>query len=392
MLQPRNFSVDHERFFYEPRAYWTIQVLQSGVVTRLGNNGRVRAPDDHFRNGSKYPVRLTHLLVSPVGYAFRSITATQPYSVGSFDWGADAVSKCRMRVSSPGNAYFEPYDMKFYEFTAVPAMCSPGCATGEPNERQSSLFGITRWDFDVPYFMPKRGTVQFDLSAFPRSGALDPEDPANVYASVLFAERGGRRLSNGRLKPRVLQRAAAANPGQGQASFYPAEALAVPPDAFGVDTYLGANPALWDASGMFLPSLYEKQEGGRGGGGYNELRGFSVLYDQIDYDDELVQEADEPIMMMAANVGVKARTRNCGTGELWWREAAPLALVSPTMTPALVKKLAEPIWLGPGEGLQVELEAPDPIIDSDDTEVRPFYNVGVSFCGYAIVEDNRSKR
>jgi hypothetical protein len=87
----------------------------------------------------------------------------------------------------------------------------------------------------------------------------------------------------------------------------------------------------------------------------------------------------------------RARTRNAGTQEWWWREGAPLVLVCPSMTPGLVKRLEDPIWLGPGEQLMVEMEAPDPIVVGEET-LAPTYNVGLSLCGYAVVEDNRNKR
>lgn len=382
------FKPDNERFYYEPRAYWTVQSLASGVVTPYGVNGRLVAPDDHFRNGSRFPVRLTHLLVSPVGYLFRSITGALPQTLANFDNSGACVGRTRIRISSPHNAYFEPFDMRLFEFASVATSDSPGATEDLDFTYQSSLLGVSRWDFDLPYYLPRRGNIQFDLSVVPRSD--DISGAASVVSSVLFTERAGSRLANARFRERktlAFGNVTAASPGD----FYPALPIAVPCDQFGVQA-AGAT-TFWDANGLFSPKRYETQEGSRGRE-YNEVSGFSVALDQIEHDDDVEDSiaGTNPISSMATRIGCRARTRNCGTGEMWWRECAPLALVCPTMTPALVKRLDEPIWLGPGEQLQVELEAPSPIVNSADATISPIYNLGVSLCGYAVVEDNRAKR
>jgi len=381
------FQPDNERFYYEPRAYWTVQSLASGVVTPYGANGRVVVPDDHFRNGSRFPVRLTHLLVSPVGYLFRSIVGAQPYTLANFDNSGAAVGRTRIRISSPHNAYFEPFDMRLFEFASVATSDSPGATEDLNFGYQSTLLGVSRWDFDLPYFVPRRGNIQLDLSVAPRSD--DITGSADITSSVLFTERGGARLANARFRERktlAFGNVTAAGPGL----FYPHEGVAVPCDQIGIQA-AGAT-TFWESNGLFSPKRYETQEGSRGRE-YNEVTGFSVALDQIDHDDGVdAASATAPVSSMATRIGCRAKTRNCGTGELWWRECAPLALVCPTMTPALVKRLDEPIWLGPGEQLQVELEAPSPIVNSEDATISPIYNMGVSLCGYAVVEDNRAKR
>jgi hypothetical protein len=274
--------------------------------------------------------------------------------------------------------------MRLFEFAAVPASDSPGATADVNRQYASSLFGVSRWDFDVPYFVPKRGALQLDLSVAP-SSASTGGDP--IYSAVVMTERAGARLANFRTRPR--QQLAYGNvTTTGPGLFYPQQGIAVPSDQFGVQAFGAQSQPFWEAGGLFPGTVYDRQEGGRGND-YNQVAGYSVLIDQIDHDDDVnsVITGTNPISSMATRVATRARTRNGGTQEWWWREGAPLALVCPTMTPGLVKKFEEPIWLGPGEQLMVEMEAPDPIAG-----VAPIYNVGLSMCGYAVVEDNRSKR
>jgi hypothetical protein len=77
--------------------------------------------------------------------------------------------------------------------------------------------------------------------------------------------------------------------------------------------------------------------------------------------------------------------RNGGTGAYWWREGAPLALVCPTITPAQVYDLPEPITLGPGERLDVEVSSPGPTPMGEES-IDSIYQIGVGLCGYASIE------
>ncbi len=95
--------------------------------------------------------------------------------------------------------------------------------------------------------------------------------------------------------------------------------------------------------------------------------------------------ADQPISPLALKTPVRARMHNGGTGNWWWRPWAPLALVCPTITPAQVYDLPEPITLRPGDDLEIELQTPAPITIGL-ANVRPQYTVGVSLCGYAAIE------
>jgi hypothetical protein len=86
--------------------------------------------------------------------------------------------------------------------------------------------------------------------------------------------------------------------------------------------------------------------------------------------------------------GVRARTTNGGSNAWWWRNDhegwAPVALVTPDITPANVYRLPKPITLEQGDGFELELEVPGPIV-IEDTLIEPTYTVGVSFTGYATI-------
>jgi hypothetical protein len=87
----------------------------------------------------------------------------------------------------------------------------------------------------------------------------------------------------------------------------------------------------------------------------------------------------------------RARTTNGGTNQWWWRPGAPLALVCPTITPAQVYEFEQPIVLGPGEQLEVELWAPLApslvLLGSGGAQtVQPNYTIGLSMTGYTTIE------
>ena len=87
---------------------------------------------------------------------------------------------------------------------------------------------------------------------------------------------------------------------------------------------------------------------------------------------------------------MKAKTSGCGSQESWWRDGAPLSLVSPTRTPALVGRLPVPITLQPGDGIDLELVFPTGTEEYPWAGPLEFNNprvqMGVSFCGFAAIE------
>ena len=112
------------------------------------------------------------------------------------------------------------------------------------------------------------------------------------------------------------------------------------------------------------------------------------MIDQIDFDEGVQAQPapfpGSPITPYSQRLGCRARTTNGGTNQWWWRPGAPLALMSPTITPASVMELQQPIKLGPGDSLELEVTAPNPVVLAP--QIDPTFQFGVSLTGYAIIE------
>ena len=121
----------------------------------------------------------------------------------------------------------------------------------------------------------------------------------------------------------------------------------------------------------------------------SQIYGFAVGIQQISYDNTLNSASfTAPIAPLSARIGTRARCKDFGSSEWWWRPGAPLCLVAPTITPAQVFKLAKPITLGPGEGIIVEVQVPagTSVDSSPPATLNPIYNIGLSLAGHAIIE------
>jgi hypothetical protein len=120
-----------------------------------------------------------------------------------------------------------------------------------------------------------------------------------------------------------------------------------------------------------------------------QLSGFSVSFQQEAIDDLFPAQGS-----LATTTRARIRTRNGGTNTYWWRDGAPLAICTPTRTPAQVSKLLRPLTLQPNEGFRVAIP---PTFDPNalrhllpafgDNNTKPPYGVlFISFCGYAVIE------
>jgi hypothetical protein len=134
---------------------------------------------------------------------------------------------------------------------------------------------------------------------------------------------------------------------------------------------------------------YKAQETSRAGA--NRLSGFSVMVDQTEYDDALQASSayanlsTSRIAPMAMRIPCRAGS-DAGSQEYWWRDGAPLALVCPTITPAMVYELPKPITLHKGEHIELEFQVPWGHVTSASAYVFSNYQIGVSFCGYAAIK------
>lgn len=376
MLGPTPFTPDHDRYYYEPRAFWSVGY---GQPSTTGTRRTIRFPQTHFLNGSRFPIRLTKLCMSPVGYLARSFTATQP---SEYDACMAGISRVSLSIEYPRGYSGQRRPGPINLFGMDPTGDPPAAPVAP---YASSLFGASRWDFDVPYLVAQKYAIALELS--------------NVRAYVGSSQTGFRTwrafyertrsliLGHGTQHYGFIQTAPLGNgfPAGPQ----PFDA----PDNAVFNGLAGNAPQGWSPGGMFPGQEFDRQRANRGLP-YTELTGFGVFLDQRDFDDEVAAAfpgfPDLTVAPLAQRIATKCRTTTAGTGEKWWRDGAPLSLVTPNLTQALVRTLEDPIVLDPGESIQVNLHLPAPYV-VDDTTVDPVYSVGVSFCGYAVVEDNNRK-
>ena len=396
---------------YEPRALWSIESVDTASIA----NGRVLFPRNDFLNSGKYPIVLSEVLLAPVNYHYITADAGVDPPTGVLNYHIDGVSALgfsQLLINAP--------QRQAYSRTVIPMTSWPAeprwtptirgidlAGTGTEENYPSSIWGVTRWDFAHPMIIPKLGTLEIALSPF--NYALDTPEVADLR-QVNFAigvsegpppassapGRVGNFPGNLRVHPRsILRYYEETSPfrtsGQGGTGI-PAQSQQRQVFDFAPESVGGplTTTQQWPSDQQLSAREYDRQNASEAGS--TPVHGFGVQIDQIDYDDFTVNDegpvagmTDQPISPLAMRVATKARMRNGGTGEFWWRPGAPLALVQPTMTPALVYRLPQPITLAPGDTLDVELQVQRPVTIGANT-IEQKYNLGLSFCGFAAIE------
>lgn len=320
---------------YEPRSLWSVRAVATASFLR-----------QHFLNGERNPITITRMAAAPLGNVLRT----------NYD-AAFALMSANMRVilSAPQRQHYNRYPIPLS--FAAPRSQPPV----RPLGLKSSLWGVSSLDFDKPLYLPKRGSIELGIT-----GSLVGGDAENVPMrfSALFQAEGGLATGSSRLQPPTLMVKGTFAPTGNKFD----DVISFPAAVFDDATLTqGAN-------GTFPPTLrlntrtFDQQNAVRAGS--ERITRLAVLLDQIDADDV---ESSAPL---ALNVGSVVRTSDGGSGQRWWRPGAPLALVLDSTTPAFVYPLPEPITLGPGDSLDVEVE----FVSS------PFPVLGISFNGYAAIE------
>lgn len=393
---------------YEPRSFWSIQRTTANAPTTdlaLGQPTVIQFNRDHFTNGSPYPITLTRMALAAPNYTFRQFgdglgTGLTPDTAINFYNSSDILNACKILISAPQRQHYSRHRVPLFSFTARPN-AEPGMdfSPDAGATYSSGLFGINRLAFDRPLIMPRLGSIEFDLGGFQRPGVtvVDTDGIANVRYSILYEQEGG--LFSGMARTRSNQQLITAN--YNTAGTSDGETM-VNPDAIGEGGFyysdgfnpqgiLGTNNAGFPPANRMSARLFDQQESSRSGD--NKFLGMSVALDQIGYDEALQTSVTPgvvgaPINPLSMRIASRIRTINGGSGYYWWRPGAPLALVLDTITPALVFDLLEPITLGPGDTLDVELEVPPGIsVDLEGTvQVTPHPQVGISFNGFAAIE------
>lgn len=361
-------------FLYEPRAFWDV-----GMATLVFDPGlgRIDFDSDHFYNGSKYPIVLTQLTFDPAISAILERVAFAGFTDG------------RIRIASSGNQSLTRdavplrvlLGQQSYEppspYAATPLLATGVVPqTGVWGDALGPLWGLTQWNFHYPLLLPKDGAITFSLgSRIEEDLPIEPDDTA-IDAHLQFFETGdagGFYSGNARAFQTTQQRTIRRGSwGSGYAVFEGGSGTDQP----------------FPPTSVMSGTAYRRQNVARAGS--TQLRGFSVMLDQRRYDTSwniFPGPASSAVQSRASATPVKARTSGCGTEEAWWRDGAPLSLVTPSRTNALTAKLPVPITLQPGDGLDVSLEFNVGATQIQGSASSIGVAVGVSFTGFAAIEN-----
>lgn len=354
---------------YEPRAYWEVVRVDTSDTTVLdpptaAGTTKIRQLFDreNFRNGTRNPVELTHMLMCPVGYALAEYGDAYHASLAVLD-----VVELFVKLPDKRNLQIRPNRVTGWSAT-------PNADMGmrqDPNLGYASgMLGITKWRFDRKLVIPQGGIVEFQLG----SPLPQPENDAEDLgaATVAFFEPWG--LVGGSARTKEIPQLLYTFPEQPH-PFQPADGL-------------GATPAegqsfVYPPEQTFTRDEWRAQQGTNAGS--TQVGGISIAIDQRALDDNIgigFPGAVAAPISTRTPVGV-ARQFGAGSGAEWWRPGIPLALIGPTLGAARTYRLPRPIKLYPGDALDLELTVPVGV--DFDEPAQPIYQIGVSFLGSAAV-------
>lgn len=365
---------------WEPRVFWSVARVDVGEGDTQPQT--VVMDRQHFFNGERYPVTIDRVLVSPINYA-RKRYADPTQAAGPAEGlnsntnilGVKVVISARQRQSYARR----PVSLVAYGDTpTAPQSPYEDVELGTP-ALVSSYTGQLYRTFDKPLIIPRDTTIQFDLTAW--DGNTPQPTGARVKYQMQFWEKYGIFGASARVhpeKPGPLLDALNA----GAQPFGPVLSPA------NLAPSQNASPQLWPNLSSFPGRNFKRQS--YAAEGSVEFYGMGVLIDQIDYDFAnttiLGGVANTPMAMIAQRIGCRARLADSGTRAWWWRPGAPLCLVMPTITPALVYVLDEPITMTRGERIEVELTIPPVTLDANAAPITRTDEVGVALSGYAAIQ------
>ena len=392
-------------YFYEPRVLWgmglfTVVRGEDAPVVNI-----VLPERDSYYNEWRWPIILTDVItleMSPQGRVSDggSIVGQLPFELGSLGSARYSLGPVRglLRPQPSGDAV-EPLSPRNPDPVALTELGFTGDVTRSAIHYRSSL-NTCRWDFQHALKLPPTASMELQLSGRPPTivdtSAIRTSMDVNFFAGSPDQKAMWPQSTITRRETRLDQLTLDAS------RFYYSQAVQgsinvgeggtptafVPP--FGIG---GAQQQLYPNHQTFTAVQANRQKAN-----YNlpsHLTGFAVSFDQTELDAALYA-ADPTALVgpLSTTIYARARTRNGGTGNYWWRDGAPLAITTPTITPAVTHKLARPLAVGPGEGFKLTLPnlTPSALMGlpfsttlGDDTQLYQsvFY---LSFCGYALVE------
>jgi len=390
--------------WYQPKSLWSIGYFRQaqGDTSRL----RLTYSRNMLRNGTRWPCTLLRLAISPINYpiingvAFNQ-QASEPGTEGAFS--AQVLADVTIRINSP---YRRGFSRQEINTSAYPAL-----NTGQPKGEggQSSLWGISYLKFDIPTYIGKNTSCAVRMAGYTpftiRRQILDPlpvlnsllAPPARAFAA--YYERGGLFSGGQRLQAIRLNGAneppgaSVDNENRPQPDFFTGVPFGLP-GMYGNPA--GSLPVInFPPESSFSARSFTSQ--GMTSSGSSEMYGASVMIDQREYDDFLLDQmaaegyalTDNNFQLapLSMRIGSEASTSDGVSNNEWWTPGAPLCLTYDTITPALVYELPQPITLGPGEGLQVEASCPHYRDNLSGTSTQTCAGqVGISFNGYSKIE------
>lgn len=383
---------DDDTLLHEPRALWAVIRQQAAESAATIYNTR-QTDETNFKNGSRYPITLTKMLVSGIGYTYRQYVDVAAAS--SVHNSMVAANLVQIAVAAPYSVHWGHRDFIATNLPPLP-VSQPNFYVASPpsvaQDYRSSIWGLSRWQFDRLLWLPRGCTIQLDLGACYQPNLAWTADNSARYLTQVSLDEHHTGMLGGNNRVRPYQQMPWAQ-GTNLAAMG-----AIQADAFGAEAaplfngVVNNTPQMWDADGMFQGRLFNQQESNRGQD-KDAFTAFNVMIDQIEYDEQIqalgAPASLDPIAPLSTRVTARARCINGGSGEWWWRPGAPVCLVTPSIGDALVYELPEPIVLGPGEHLEVEVQIPAGVsIDAGSGPVayRPTYQIGISFTGYASIE------
>jgi len=369
---------------YEPRVLWDVARQANVSVLSPGTN-QIKFSKYNLRNGGQYPIELRQMLIAPVGYTFAEYDGQHdPPTLSTGDYGACAavLQKSSIMISVPNRQHYALEPLQISTWLQEPtADVSMRYSVSDPGA--SGLHGVNRWTFDEDrcLILPRNAACTFQLG--PLLQQPDTNQNGVALASLAFYEdgvgHGGSRdfMRNSRARMvGPLQLHTDANTAS-----YPFQAA----DGLGASAQ-GDTGVEWPGDTQLTFQDYKHQEVARDG--YNKVAGFSVAINQINFDDQILGSAlanASTGRMAPVSLRLPCRARcDAMSQEWWWRDGAPLALVCPTLTPALVYRLPEPITLHKGDHLEVEMQSPGGRTFGQNN-VFSIYQMGIGFAGYAAI-------
>lgn len=372
---------------YEPRSFWSIGTF--GSTQGLTDPSIIDLPRQHFYNGERWPVQINRVAVAGINYTF----INPPVAVdANYQAGAGAINAIRIKVQAPQRYHYGT--KRSFELDAVGPL-----ATWTPSAKlntivvegdtisytPSSLWGQCALKFDNPLYIPRTTAIEWDISSYTpwASGTKSPVPmPAAAVPTCyqLYEEPGG--LFSGDARSRAFRMRAYDQP-----TFLRDERWPFLRDIFSpvVPGQPLATSDWWHPDGRFNVRIFDQQEATRAGS--TSLTGMRTMIDQVNYDAFIVEEGLAPLANRACplsmRVGTRVRLANSGSNTWWWRPGAPLCLVFDHITPASVYQLHEPITIGPGDTLDVQMEFP---AQSPLGKFGQRFQFGISFNGFAAIQ------